>query len=210
MNWEQSQNECLKNWGRVSRNGQMWRGGISVKGKAFWQKFYFRNKNSGKLKQNVREKRRMNWTNRVHSRSKDEDSNYSWSLWAEGVRLVNRGTLVRFRFGSPFSWKLSCDHALTINETLKWLSSLPILTQEWFWWWQSSVRYSLPLPPPPGISAPTCTFSETASVTKNKSFTRMPGELKTQNFYYARIQNLGSCLLLQSVMQISYNYIKQQ
>ena len=145
MNWEQSQNECLKNWVRMSRNGQMWRGGISVKGEAYWQKFYIRNKISRKLKQNVREERRMNWTNRVHSRSKDKDSNYS--LWAEGVRLVNRATLVRFRFGSPFSWKLSCDHALTINETLKWLSSLPILTQESFWWRQSSVRYSLPLPP---------------------------------------------------------------
>ena len=39
------------------------------------------------------------------------------------------------RFGSPFSSKVVvCGHglvtlSLTINETLKWLSSLPILTQ---------------------------------------------------------------------------------
>ena len=37
------------------------------------------------------------------------------------------------------------------TETLKWLSSLPILMQESFWWWQCSDRYiyDLPLPPPP-------------------------------------------------------------
>ena len=30
---------------------------------------------------------------------------------------------------------------LTIDETLKWLSSLPIVTHESFWWWQCSDRY---------------------------------------------------------------------
>ena len=43
--------------------------------------------------------------------------------------------------------------SLTINETLKWLSLLPILTQVSFWWWQCSDRYiispSTPPPPPP-------------------------------------------------------------
>ena len=39
--------------------------------------------------------------------------------------------------------------SLTINETLKWLSSLPILMQESFWWWQRSDRYIISLPPPP-------------------------------------------------------------
>ena len=63
---------------------------------------------------------------------------------------------------------------LTINETLKWLSSLPILMQKSFWWWQCSDRYiyiynllfffdfyqfyiythNLPLPPPPYPLAP--------------------------------------------------------
>ena len=38
---------------------------------------------------------------------------------------------------------------LTINETLKWLSSLPILMQESFWWWQCSDRYTSVIPPPP-------------------------------------------------------------
>ena len=31
--------------------------------------------------------------------------------------------------------------SLTINETLKWLSSLPVSVQESFWWWQCSNRY---------------------------------------------------------------------
>ena len=53
---------------------------------------------------------------------------------------VGRRTSVRIRFGSPFSSKVVvCGHclvtlSLTINETLKWLSSLPILMQESFWW----------------------------------------------------------------------------
>ena len=37
--------------------------------------------------------------------------------------------------------------SLTINETLKRFSSLPILMQESFWWWQCSYRYIIsPLP----------------------------------------------------------------
>ena len=38
--------------------------------------------------------------------------------------------------------------SLTINETLKWLSSLPILMQQSFWWWQCSDRYIISLFPP--------------------------------------------------------------
>ena len=37
--------------------------------------------------------------------------------------------------------------SLTINETLKWLSSLPILMQGSFWWWQYSDRYIISLSP---------------------------------------------------------------
>ena len=33
--------------------------------------------------------------------------------------------------------------------------------QKSLWWWQCSVRYSPPLPPPPGISGPTSTSLET-------------------------------------------------
>ena len=52
-----------------------------------------------------------------------------------GGRLVSGRTSVRCRFGSPFSSKVVvCGHglvtlSLTVNETLKWLSSLPILMQ---------------------------------------------------------------------------------
>ena len=69
------------------------------------------------------------------------------------VRLVRRGTSVQISFGSPFSSKVVvCGHclvtlSLTINETLKWLSSLPILMQESFWWWQCSDRYIISLFP---------------------------------------------------------------
>ena len=38
--------------------------------------------------------------------------------------------------------------SLTVNETLQWLSSLPILMQKSFWWWQCSDRYISPPPPP--------------------------------------------------------------
>ena len=53
-----------------------------------------------------------------------------------------------------------CGHclvtlALTITETLKWLSSLPILMQESFWWWQCSDRYIISPPPPPPPYPPT-------------------------------------------------------
>ena len=67
---------------------------------------------------------------------------------------VSWGTSVRIRFGSPFSSKVVvCGHclmtlSLTINETLKWLSSLPILMQVSFWWWQCSDRYTVSLFPP--------------------------------------------------------------
>ena len=59
---------------------------------------------------------------------------------AVSVRLVSRGTSVRICFGAPFSSKVAvCGHclvtlSLTINETLKWLSSLPTLMQKSFRW----------------------------------------------------------------------------
>ena len=52
-----------------------------------------------------------------------------------GSRLVSGRTSARYRFGTPFSSKVVvCGHghvtlSLTINETLRRLSSLPILMQ---------------------------------------------------------------------------------
>ena len=63
------------------------------------------------------------------------------------------GCACRIRFGSPFSWKFVVwGHclvtlSLTINETLKWLSLLPILMLESFWWWQCSDTYIISLFP---------------------------------------------------------------
>ena len=54
-----------------------------------------------------------------------------------------------FLFKSCGLWTLSCDFIPHNCETLKWLSSLPTLMQESFWWWQCSDRYIFPLPPPP-------------------------------------------------------------
>ena len=57
-------------------------------------------------------------------------------------------TSVQYRFSSPFSSKRLwfVDTVLWLcpslpTETLKWHSSLPILMQESFWWWQCSDRY---------------------------------------------------------------------
>ena len=66
--------------------------------------------------------------------------------------MVSGGTSVRTCFGSPFSSKVVCGYclatlSLTINETLKWLSSLPILMQKSFWWRQCSDRYIISLSP---------------------------------------------------------------
>ena len=63
-------------------------------------------------------------------------------------------TSVRYRFGSPFSSKRLwfVDTVLWLcpslpTETLNWLSSLPILMQKSFWWWQCSDRYIISLSP---------------------------------------------------------------
>ena len=62
------------------------------------------------------------------------------SRFGLAVRLVSRRTSVRIRFGSPFSSVVVvCGNclvtlSLTINETLKWLSQLPILMKKLFRW----------------------------------------------------------------------------
>ena len=76
-------------------------------------------------------------------------------------------TSVRFRFGSPPSSNVVvCGHrlatlSLTINETLALvaahLNAEVILAVTVY----NSVRYSLPLAPPPGTSVPATTSSET-------------------------------------------------
>ena len=92
-----------------------------------------------------------------------------FSLGGSGVSSSRR-TLVRFRFGSLSTKIVICGQCLPtlpfmINETLKWLSSLPILMQESLWWWWCIVRYSLSLAslslaPPQGVSVPSSTTSE--------------------------------------------------
>ena len=58
-----------------------------------------------------------------------------FGLAVRRFRPVSRKTSVRIRFGSPFSSEVVvCGHCLvtlsiTVNETLNWLSSLPILMQ---------------------------------------------------------------------------------
>ena len=44
--------------------------------------------------------------------------------------------------------------SLTINQTLKWFSSLPIVMQKLFWGWQCSDRYIISLFPPPPYPPP--------------------------------------------------------
>ena len=71
-------------------------------------------------------------------------------------KIVNRFVLaVRPYSGKLLSllfkniWFVDLDFALTINETLNWHSSLPILMQETFWWRQCSDRYIISLSPLP-------------------------------------------------------------
>ena len=92
----------------------------------------------------------------------------SWLLSWQGIRLVSRKAPTWFHFSSPFSSKRLwfVDTVLWLYpsqliKTIKWLSSLPILMHETFWWWQCSDRcitslfphlhtpMSLQLPPPP-------------------------------------------------------------
>ena len=65
---------------------------------------------------------------------------------------------IPLRLSSHFKKVVVCGHCLVTvhhNETLKWLSLLPILMQESFWWWQCTDRYIIslfhhhntPLPP---------------------------------------------------------------
>ena len=90
-----------------------------------------------------------------------------FGLVVKGVRLVSGRTSVRYRFGSPFSSKRLwfVDTVLWLcpplpTETLKWLSSLPVLMQKSFRWWQCSDKYIISLsptsipPPPPLLPVP--------------------------------------------------------
>ena len=88
------------------------------------------------------------------------------SLFSHLALGGKRKDLVRYRFGSPFSseslWFVDtvlwhCPSLRT--ETLKWLSSLPILMQESFWWWQCSDRYTISLSPLLHTHSPTPTPS---------------------------------------------------
>ena len=91
---------------------------------------------------------------------------WRWPPWAPvpNKPMVSGRTSVRHRFGSPFSSKRLwfVDTVLWLcpslpTETLKWLSSLPILMQKSFRWWQCSDRYILSLSP--HLHTPFPTFS---------------------------------------------------
>ena len=76
-----------------------------------------------------------------------------------------------FLFKNCGLWTLSCDFVHHSYETLKWLSSLPILMQGSFWWWQCSDRYiislsstSVPRPPPPPSPVPNKPFTVSVDV----------------------------------------------
>ena len=76
---------------------------------------------------------------------------------AEGPSLDSASAVLFFKKVVVCGHSLVVTLPLTINDTLKWLSSLPILMQVSFWWWQCSDRYRyspsvflhLHAPPPP-------------------------------------------------------------
>ena len=108
----------------------------------------------------------------------------------KGVRLVSRRASARFRFVSPLSSKRLwfVDTVLWLcpslpTETLKWLSLLPILMQESFWWWQCSDRYIISLfPPPPYSPSPPSLISLMVSVdVKHHVYLLAPVVVKLRN-----------------------------
>ena len=79
-------------------------------------------------------------------------------LWAG---LKQKGIVsIPLRLTIFFKKVLVCGHSLvvtlslTISDTLKWLSLLPILMQESFWWWQCSDNYIISLSPPYSFPPP--------------------------------------------------------
>ena len=67
---------------------------------------------------------------------------------------------------------------LAINKTLKWLTLLPTLMPESFWWCQHSIRHSSSLPsPPPGISVHASTSLKTTGPQKCTNNKHAPGPL---------------------------------
>ena len=68
--------------------------------------------------------------------------------WAEGPRFEPASALLALqKLWSVHTALSRCPppppHTHTLNETFKWLSSLPMLLQESFWWWQCSDRYMI-------------------------------------------------------------------
>ena len=78
-----------------------------------------------------------------------ETAAVSVQVLCTSVTLVSRSASARFRFSSPFSLKrfsVDCGHWWHRPIRLWFLvSSLPILMQESFWWWQCSDRYIISL-----------------------------------------------------------------
>ena len=82
----------------------------------------------------------VGWVGRVEerrARTKNRLCTYSISVLCSGKRKDLGSIPLRLSF--PFKKVVVCGHclvtlSLTINETLKWLPSLPILMQESCWW----------------------------------------------------------------------------
>ena len=107
-------------------------------------------------------------------------------------------TCKRLQFADTVLWL--CPSLYT--ETLNWLSSLPIVMQKSFWWWQCNDRYiiSLPLPPPPYPLPPfsPSLISRTVSVdvkpcrlTRRKTPVYLPWTLNTTFTYSLNYYDSG-------------------
>jgi len=86
-------------------------------------------------------------------------SRFGLAVRRQAVKRKDLGS-IPLRLSFFFRKVVVCGHSLvvtlslTINETLKWLSSMPILMQEPLWWWQCSDRYILSLFPHLHIPSP--------------------------------------------------------
>ena len=109
--------------------------------------------------------------------------------------------------------------SLAINEILKWLSSLPMLMQESFWWWQCSDRYIISLSPHPRLHTTFtsllpvpnqpygfcgCLFNNMASKHNEDNMTRKHMSAVTKGRRHDNI-GLAQCRILKAHLHIQVN-----
>ena len=85
----------------------------------------------------------VNYDSYIRAKKEVWPSGKALGWWADGPRLDSAVALLSILEKGCGLWTLS----RTINKTLKWLSWLPVLMQESFWWWHCRNRCIISLFP---------------------------------------------------------------